>query len=161
MPTIEAKPEKPVVQQRQERLDEKLTKPGKYEVTPEDTFTVDIWLKRVDKRWILCNPSDKGASKEEVVFRMWNYDEMVGLKKMATSYDPIKRIHMVDQDALNRMKIQRFMLAWTLDKENPRLRIYHVNGVMVDESWIAFTKLYPNIIVFIVERMNMVFEFNG
>jgi len=160
MPTIEAKPEK-TSESRQDRLDEKLTKPGKYEVTPEDTFTVEIWLKKTDKRWILCNAGDKGATKEEVVFRMWTYDEMVNLKKMATNYDPIKRIHMVDHDALNRMKIQRFMAAWTLDKENTRLRIYHVNGIMVDESWQAFTRLYPNIITYIIERMNLVFDFNG
>jgi hypothetical protein len=161
MAVVQATAEKPQAEVRQDRLDEKLMKPGKYEVTPEDTFTIDIFLKRVEKRWVLCNPSDKGAMKEEVVFRMWNYDEMIESKKMATNYDPLKRIHMVDHDVLNRLKIQRFMVAWTFDKENPRLRIQHVNGVMTDETWKAFTKLHPNIITHLIERMNAIYEFNG
>jgi len=161
MPVIEAKPEKPQSIERQDRLDEKLMKPGKYEVTPEDIFTVELYLKKTDRRWILCNPNDKNVIKEEVVFRMWGYDEMVNLKKMATNYDPLKRIHMVDHDTLNRLKIQRLMVSWTFDKDNPRLRIYHVNGVLTDEGWQAFTRLQANLCSYIIERMNLVFDFNG
>jgi len=161
MAVVQAKPEAEKKEQALPRLDEKLMKPGKYEVTREDTFTVEIWLKKNDRRWTLCQPSDKGAIKEEVVFRMWTYEEMVESRKMATNYDPLKRIHMVDHDALNRMKLQRFMVSWTFDKENPRLRIQHVNGVMTDESWVAFTRLHPNICSYIIERMNLVYEFNG
>ena len=95
------------------------------------------------------------------MFRMWAYDEMVNLKKMATNYDPLKRIHMVDHDVLNRLKIQRLMVSWTFDKDNPRLRIQHVNGVMTDEGWKAFISLQPNISAYIIEEMNKVYEFNG
>jgi hypothetical protein len=160
MPVVQAKSEAQGQEARQDRLDEKLMKPGKYEVTPEDTFTIELFLKRTEKRWVLC-PPDKGATKEEVVFRMWTYDEMVEMRKMATNYDPMKRLHMVDQDLLNRMKVQRLLVAWTFDKDNPRLRIQHVNGVMTDEGWKAFTRLHPNICSFIIERMNMVYEYNG
>jgi hypothetical protein len=161
MPVIEPKQEKSKELASQDRLDEKLMKAGKYEITQEDVFTIEIWLKRVEKRWILCNANEKNSTKEEVAFRMWTYDEMINLRKMATSYDPIKRLHMVDHDALNRLKIQKFLLTWTFDRDNPRLRIHHSGGVMTDESWGAFTKLHPNICTFIIERMNMVFEYNG
>jgi hypothetical protein len=161
MAIVQAKPEAEKREQSLPRLDEKLMTPGKYEITKEDTFTVEIWLKKQDKRWVLCQPTDKTATREEVVFRMWTYDEMVELRKMATNYDPLKRIHMVDHDALNRMKIQRCLVAWTFDRENPRLRIQHINGVMTDESWHAFTRLSPNICSFIIERMNLVYEFNN
>jgi hypothetical protein len=161
MAIVQAKPEAEKKEQLAPRLDEKLMKPGKYEVTREDTFTIEIWLKKQDKRWVLCQPTDKNAIKEEVVFRMWTYDEMVELRKMATNYDPLKRIHMVDHDALNRMKIQRCLVAWTFDRENPRLRIQHINGVMTDESWGAFVRLSPNICSYIIERMNLVYEFNN
>jgi 23S rRNA A1618 N6-methylase RlmF len=161
MAVVQAKPEVKQAEVRPDRLDEKLMKEGKYEVTPEDTFLVEVWLKRTDKRWTLCNGGERGSIKEEVVFRMWTYDEMVELRKMATNFDPIKRIHMVDNDILNRMKIQRFMVSWTFDRENPRLRIQHVNGVMTDESWRAFTRLHPNICTYLIERMNAVYEFNG
>ena len=161
MAVVQAKPEVEKPAPPVDRFDEKLLKPGKYEVTEADTFSVEIWLRKSGRRWILCPPNEKDAIKEEVVFRMWTYDEMVESRKMATTYDPIKRIHMVDHDALNRLKLQRFMVSWTFDRENPRLRIQHVQGVMTDESWKAFTRLHPNICTYIIERMNLVYEFNG
>jgi len=161
MATVTAKLEVEKKEPPLPRLDEKLMKPGKYEVTKEDNFTVEIWLKKQDRRWLLCQSNDKGATREEVVFRMWTYDEMVELRKLATNYDPLKRIHTVDQDALNRMKVQRFLVAWTFNRDNPRLNIQHVNGVMTDESWGAFTRLQPNICSYILERMNLIYEYNG
>jgi hypothetical protein len=92
---------------------------------------------------------------------MWTYDEMADMKKMATSYDGLKRVHMIDNDSLNRFKVQRLMVSWTFDRDNPRLRLQHVNGVMTDESWRAFASLQPNISTCIIEEMNKVFEFNG
>jgi hypothetical protein len=161
MAIVQGKSEVKKEEVRPDRLDEKLMKPGKYEVSREDTFTVEIWLKKNDRRWVLCGSSEKNSMKEEVVFRMWTYDEMVDLRKKATTYDPLKRIHMVDHDALNRMKLQSLMVSWTFDKDNPRLRLQHINGVLTDESWGAFTKLSPNICSYIIERMNLVYEFNS
>lgn len=149
------------VRQTELRLDEKLQTPGKYELTPDDTFTVTIYLKKIGKRWILAVQDDPDACMEEVVFRMWSYDELIEMRKMATNYDSMKRMHMVDHDAMNRLKIQKLLKAWTFEKDNPRLHIHHVNGVMVDESWTAFTKLQPNIATAIIERMNYVLEANG
>ena len=165
MAKVEAKPNMPEAktpeQPRGVRLDEKLMKPGKYEVTEEHTFKVEVHLALKGSRWVVVEGSGKGVETNEVIFRMWGYDEMIELKKMATSYDPQKRLHMIDNDLLNRLKVQRLMVSWTFDKDNPRLKLAHVGGVLTDESWVAFTKLQPNIITYILDEMNRVYEYNG
>ena len=163
MAKVEAKPEmkQPEIQ-KQPRVDEKLMKPGKYEVSDEHTFEVNVHLSQVENnRWVLRDKAGKGVDSHKIVFRMWNYDEMVDLKRKATSYDSQKRLHMIDNDALNRLKIQMFMMSWTFDVENPRLKLFHVQGVLTDESWKVFTRLQPNIISHIIDEMNRIYEFNG
>ena len=163
MPVIQSKLEtsSQPVENAQNRVDEKLMKPGKYEITPDVTFTVNIYAKEKDGHWILMAGPGRGIDVNSIVFRMWTYDEMVEMRKMATSYDATKRVHMIDNDALNRLKIQRLMLSWTFDKDNPRLRIQHVNGVLTDEGWKAFVSLQPNFCSFIIDEMNKVYEYNG
>lgn len=143
------------------RVDEALMKAGKFEVTKDMNFTIDIFLKLFSGRWVLMTRSGVDIEEHNVVFRMWTYDEMIELKKMATEYDPKKRIHMTDNDLLNRLKVQRLMLSWTFDRDNPRLRIQHSNGILTDESWEAFVSLQPNITSHILEEMNRIYEFNG
>lgn len=162
MAKVEAKPEvKTQEPQKQTRVDEKLMKPGKYEVSNEHTFEVEVHLAPNKGRWVVADRPGREIDSHKIVFRMWNYDEMIDLKRKATNYDSQKRLHMIDNDALNRMKIQKFMLSWTLDRDNPRLKLFHVQGVLTDESWQTFTKLQPNIISHIIEEMNRVYEFNG
>jgi hypothetical protein len=162
MAKVEAKPEMKMQEApRQSRIDERLMKPGKYEVSNEHTFDVEIHLAPVKDRWVISDRPGKGIDTHKVVFRMWNYDEMIDLKRKATSYDSQKRLHMVDNDALNRLKIQKLLVSWTLDSENPRLKLFHVQGVLTDESWQTFAKLQPNIISHIIEEMNRVYEYNG
>ena len=144
-----------------DRVDEKLMKPGKYEVTPETTFEVKVYLTIRNKRWIVVGGPGEDVDTQTMVFRMWGYDEMVEMKKMATEFDAEKRVHTVDHDMLNRLKVQRLLQSWTFGGDNPRLKIHHVQGVLTDESWKAFTKLQPNIIVFIFDEMNRVYELNG
>lgn len=143
------------------RVDERLMKPGKYEVTQEHTFEVEVNLVLQDGRWLIVNKSVKGADTHKVTFRIWTYDEMVEMRRMATNFDPNKRIHMVDNDTLNRLKVQKLLVSWTFDRDNPRLKLFHVNGTMTDESWRAFVRLQPNIISYIFDEMNQVYEFNG
>ena len=164
MAVVQAKPEAPAVakpEQPGQRLDERLYKPGKYENTPDTTFKIQVHLKEKDGRWILMAAPGKGIESHTIVFRMWGYDEMVDMRKMATSYDAQKRLHMIDNDMLNRLKVQRLMVSWTFDRDNQRLRIQHVQGVMTDESWTAFKLLQPNITTYILDEMNKVYEFNG
>ena len=164
MPKVEAKvvqEEKPVAQQPGTRLDEAIMKPGKYEVTEQHTFKVDVNLALRVGRWLVLNGPGKGVDTHDVVFRMWSFEEMIELKKLATSYDTQKRIHMIDNDLLNRLKVQRLLVSWTFDRDNPRLKVFHVNGVLTDESWVAFTRLQPNIVTNILDEMNKVYEYNG
>lgn len=164
MPKVEAKEHPKMTTQeppKELRVDERLMKEGKYEVTKEHIFDVDVHLAQRNGRWILMNSAMKGVESHKVVFRMWTYDEMIEMRKMATVYDSNKRLHMLDNDVLNRLKVQRLIVSWTFDRENPRLKIYHVNGVLTDESWQAFVKLQPSIISHIFDEMNKVFEYNG
>jgi hypothetical protein len=144
-----------------DRIDQALMKAGKFEITPEMNFTIKIFLKEMNGRWVLMNRAGVGTEEHEVVFRMWTYNEMIEMKKMSTNFDDKKRMHLTDNDMLNRLKIQRFMLSWTFDRDNPRLKIQHVHGVMTDEGWDAFIRLQPNIATYIIEEMNKVYDFNG
>jgi hypothetical protein len=164
MPVVKAK-ETPVSQSQSQsapRVDEKLMPPGEYEVTPDSVFKVLIPLrkKKGEKWWAVC-PESEAEVTEEVTFRMWTYDEMVELRKLAMTYDQVRRVHMIDHDLLNRYKIQRLMVGWSFAKGNPRLGIHHVNGVLTDESWKAVTKLQANILRFVFEGMNERYEFGG
>ena len=163
MPTIQPKKNAPPVrgQKKEVRFDAVLQEPGDYEVTRESTFTIRLPLKRnKDKWWVLVNEKD-AETIEEVVFRMWTYDEMVELRKLATKYDTIRRVHMIDHDLLNRLKVQRYMLSWTFETKNQRLEIQHVNGVMSDESWDKVRRLQPNLLKYIMEQMNERYEFGA
>ncbi len=142
------------------RLDEAIPGPGKYEVTDESDFTIYLHLKKYNGRWLLMNNADETTDEHSVTFRMWTYNEMIEMKKMATSYDLRKKMHEVDNDLLNRIKIQRLLKSWTFGGENKNLSIQHVGGKMTDESWVAFTKLQPNIAQYIITEMNMVLEYN-
>lgn len=130
MPKVEAKvvqEAKPAAQPGT-RLDEALMKPGKYEVTDQLTFKVEVHLALREGRWIVATGPGRGIDTHEIVFRMWAFDEMIELKKLATNYDASKRIHMIDNDLLNRLKVQRLMVSWTFDRDNPRLKVFHVQG---------------------------------
>jgi len=160
MAIVEAKKEiKPL--RSTDRIDLALMKAGKFEITPDMNFTVKVFLKEIDGRWILMNRGGEDTEEHEVVFRMWTFNEMIEMKKLSTNFDPQKRIHLTDNDMLNRLKIQRFLLSWTFDRDNPRLKIQHSQGVMTDEGWDAFIRLQPNISTYIIEEMNKVYDFNG
>lgn len=159
MAVVQAKEEVKKDVPKEDRLDERIMEPGDYEITKDTTFDVDIKLKKQGPRWLIVSSDEDVAHK--VVFRMWNYDEMVEMRKMSMSYDSSKRMHMIDNDALNRLKIQKLLVSWTFGDENPRLKLNHVQGVMTDESWETFKRLQPNIITFILDGANSVYEFNS
>ena len=150
-------------QKREVRHDKVLMSAGTYEVSDDSVFTVKVPLRQSDDEnewWVLTN-EDEAEVIEEVVFRMWTYDEMVDMRKMSTQYDQLRRVHMIDHDSMNRLKMQRLLKAWTFGKNNPRLQIHHVGGVMTDESWDAVKHLQPNILRYLIEQMNERYEFGG
>ena len=165
MPVLESKNNKPENKRGRAtgvkaapRVDEMLMEPGDYEVRSDSTFDVEIHLKAQGNRWIVVGSAGKDVVTETIKMRLWNYNEMVDLRKKATAYDASKRMHMVDNDVLNRLKVQKLMVSWTFGEDNARLKIIHVGGVLTDESWDAFTKLQPNIISHIMSEMNNVYE---
>jgi len=143
------------------RIDTSIQSYGKFEVTPDQTFSFEIILKQHKGRWIILDKDVAGSEIHKVTFRIWSYDEMIDLRKRALIYDSVKRIHSIDNDLLNRLKIQKLLVNWTFDKDNPRLKLIHVNGVLVDESWMAFTRLSPNISERIINEMNLVLDYGG
>jgi hypothetical protein len=152
----------PQLRQRPEnRVDMSIIGAGKYEVTPDQTFTINIAVKEFKGRWILTDKIAKGVEEHSITFRIWNYMEMVELRRKATAYDPAKRASTTDQDLLNRLKIQKLLQAWTFDKDNPRLKLHRVGNVLTDESWKAFTLLSPCIAERIINEMNMVLDHGG
>jgi len=158
IPKTENLPSKP---ESEQRVDEKISKPGKFEITDDENFTVKIPVKTTEKRWVVIENEKQADETHEVVFRMWSYEEEIQLRKEATTYDAMKRMHFVDNDKLNRLKLQTLLKSWSFEKDNPRLKILHVNGTMVDEVWKMVMKLHPNILRYIIDRMNNVLEYNG
>jgi hypothetical protein len=163
MPTITPKrgAQKPRGQKSEVRHDKVLMQPGEYEVTKSSTFTIKLPLKKNKENWWVLVSENDAETVEEVVFRMWTYDEMVELRKLATKYDPIRRVHMIDHDLLNRLKMQRYLLSWTFEKVNQRMELHHVGGVISDETWVKVKRLQTNLLKYLIEQMNERYEFGG
>ena len=154
IPDLPSNPEK--------KIEENLYKPGKFEITEEEEFRIDIPVKLEDKkRWTIVSDKKFADETHWVSFRMWTYQEEVELRKQATNYDQIKRMHLIDNDMLNRLKLQKLIKAWSFEEQNPNLKLIHVNGILCDESYKAITNLHPNILRFIIEKMNDVLEYNA
>ena len=143
------------------RVDVQIMDPGKYEVTKDQTFVVRVHLKLKDGRWMVMGGEGPETDNHEVKFRMWTYDEQVDLKKKSTTFDGTQRVHMIDNDALNQLKVMKFLLSWTFDRDNARLKLHRVQGALTDESWEVFKRLQQNIIAYILGEMNQVYEWNG
>lgn len=134
---------------------------GKFEIKPDQTFTIKIFLKEHKGRWVVMDNPVSGGETHTVVFRMWNFEECLRLRRDATIFDLAVRSNKTDNDKLNRMKIMKLMQEWTFSKDNPRLEINRVNGTLTDASWQAFTRLPPIIADRIISEMNMVLEYGG
>jgi len=159
MAVVKAKKEKKKSVPDENRLDERIMEPGKYEITRDTTFDVKIKLKEMGSRWVIVTKEEDVV--HTVVFRMWNYDEMVEMRKMSMSYDSSKRMHMIDNDSLNRLKVQKLLISWTFGEDNPRLKLHRIQGVLTDESWEVFKRLQASIITYILDSANSVYEFNS
>jgi hypothetical protein len=164
MPAVKAnRKSRPEIGDGGPRYDRVLMKPGKYEVTEDSLFTIRIPLaqRKGERWWVVVSDVNAAETVEDVVFRMWTYDEMIELRKLSTKYDNLRRVHTIDHDMMNRMKIQRFMVRWSFGDNNPRLELKHVQGVLSDECWKAVTKLQTNILKHIIEEMNERYEYGG
>lgn len=146
---------------KQSSVELSIQKPGKYESDPELRFDIVIHVVPRKGRWVVSPTETKDSEEHRITFRMWTFEEMIEIKRKATVVDPMSRKSSVDVDMMNRMKIQRLLDSWTFSEGNPRLGIHHVNGVMTDESWKAFTRLDPTIIQKIFDEMNFFLDCGG
>lgn len=146
---------------QQSELARSLMVPGKYECGDDDTFTIRVHTKQVDEgRWIIVDEKDPEAEHHEVIVRMWGFTLETEMRRNAMRYDRQERVHYTDFDALDQMKIRRLLVSWTFAKENDRLKLWHINNVLSDESWKAFCHIHRNILRYIVAQMNAVLEGN-
>jgi hypothetical protein len=152
------------VNPNQPRVDRQIMDNGQYEIPNEGyRFKVYVYLAEIDGRWVVVEDEfkgKKGVREHWCEFRMWTFKEELALKKKATVYDDLKRIHYLDTDALNQLKIQKLLVDWSFSEDNPNLEIKRQNNALLDESYDAFTKLFPSIIRSITNKMNDVLEYN-
>lgn len=142
------------------RIDRELMEPGDFEANPDDVFQIDVFVRRKGNRWVVCSEPES-TEQHWVRFRMWTFDEEIDLRKRATVYDKVNRLHLVDQDKMNRLKVQKLLLGWSFSAQNPRLKLHHVQGVLTDEGWKNFKRLHVNILRHVLETMNSILEANG
>jgi hypothetical protein len=146
---------------QQEPFPKSLLPYGKFEITPDQTFTVTLFLKEFKGRWSLVDSGTRESEKHTVVFRMWNFDECLRMRRECYMFDPTTRTNRLDNDKLNRIKIMKLLQDWTLSKDNPRLDIQRVHGVLTEASWQAFTRISPSIADKIISEMNLVLDYGG
>ena len=100
MMTVQPKPnqQRPEIPQKKENIALSIMPPGKYEVTPSQTFEVILYVREYKGRWVVCDRSTSSTVEHKAVFRVWTFDEMVELRRRATNYDPSKRSNITDND---------------------------------------------------------------
>lgn len=136
----------------------------KYEVKPETYFYVKFGIVSQEDRWVVIDEEDVSVTKKAeshwVKFKMWNYAQELDWKNQATEFDNSKRMHTLNTDKLNELKIRNLLVDWSFAEDEDSLKMLHVNDLLCDESFKVFYSLYPGIIRHIVSKMNDVLEFN-
>ena len=139
--------------------------PTRYEVGKDSTFVLHFGIVAKEDRLVVIKVDDavmtKGAEPHWVKFRMWQYPEELKWKNEATDFDASKRVHTLNNDRLNELKLRNLLLDWSFGVQEPDLRLMHVNGLLSDESLKVFFALYPTVIRHIIDRMNEVLEYNA
>jgi len=149
------------INSKPQTTEESLYQTGEYEITPDDDFKIEFYITKIDKRWVIRREKSENTEYHWVIFRMWSYEEEIELRKKATSFDEIKRLHSLDNNILDRFKIQRLLKSWSFEEKNQRLKLHHVNGILTDECYKNVMKLHPTVLRFIIQCMNEVLEQNG
>ncbi len=144
------------------RIDSALREAGKFELRKDDYFTLRFGLVIFENRWLLAKEEEgEGIETCWVKFKMWSFEEEVSLKSQATQWDGQKRMHSLNHDFFNRLKIQKLLLDWSFSQENETFKLHRVQNSLTDESFGAFLRLHRNICSHIIDNMNRVLEYNG
>jgi hypothetical protein len=144
------------------RIDSTIREAGKFELKKNESFTINFGLVDFEGRWLLAKENEgEGIESCWVKFKMWSFEEEVSLKSQATQWDSQKRMHTLNNDFFNRLKIQKLLVDWSFSKDNATFKLHRVQNTLTDESFGAFLKLHRNICSHIIENMNRVLEYNG
>lgn len=137
----------------------------KYEVKPDTTFKIEFGIVERDGRYVVIRKDEvqfsKGTEPHWVLFRMWGYREELEWKNKATEYDAERRVHSMNNDVLNELKLRNLLLDWSFSEKEPELKLMHVNRILSDESIEMFFSFYPSVVRYMVDKMNEVLEGNG
>lgn len=131
---------------------------SRYCVKPDSIFRVNFGLLERDGRIIPCDVNVQGCEQHWIEFRIWNYKEEMELKKLCSEFDTTHRIHKIDNDKLDRLKVQKLFRAWSLGEKEPDFKINTINGIVPDADMEKFYSLFPAVIHYLLDCMNLVLE---
>ena len=136
----------------------------KYEVTPQTCFTIHFCIGFEHDRPHVYVENAKMAHPEYelhwVTFRMWTYREELDWKQRCTEYDNMTGISRLNTIKFNELKIRNLLKDWSFGENEPKFKLFHVNGILSDESYNLFNGMYPTIVDNIIFLMNQVLEDN-
>lgn len=138
---------------------------SKYHLKEDDTFIIKFGVLLFEGRWRVVDfeklDSFPDAEKHWAKFKMLPYGLQNWIKEQSTKYDKLLRIHKFDGDLANRIKIQKLLIDWSFSDQDDKCKLHHVNGTMTDECYGLFEKMQPNIVNYIINKMNEVLDYNG
>lgn len=137
----------------------------KYDVKPESEFKIEFCLGEKEGR-IVCYTIDTflkipDLEKHWATFRIWNYPEELAWKNACNEYNNTLRTFAVNQDKLNEFKVRNLLKDWSFAERDPKYKLYHLNGILADESYNMFKGFFPTIINNILFLMNQVLEYGN
>jgi len=132
---------------------------SKWQLQKDETFRIRFQLNETDgKRVKFVVEESRNNVEHWVEFRMWDYNAMVNLRKMATTYHKESGTFYVDTDKFNDLKIKFLLKDWSFSQIDPQMKLTHNKGALVDESFQLFRNLYPWVVSEIIARMNAILE---
>lgn len=146
-------------------LQTKITKEkSKYEIDKETTFTIELGVM-FNEEQIIVIPKEKFEEvdsigvdlyeKHWVKFRLWNFLEAMTWKQECMEFLQEYRIFNLNTNNFNELKVRRLLLDWSFKDYGDDNKLFHINGQLIDESMnLFFKKFNPNIIQYIVNKMN-------
>jgi hypothetical protein len=135
---------------------------SKWQLQADEKFKIRFILDESSKKTRVIMLSDETPKTDQAVhwveFNMWDYHTMVEIRKKATKYYNESGTFYVDNDLFNDMKIRYLLQNWSFAEIDPQMKLFHQNGMLVDESFVLFKTLYPWVVNEILVRMSAVLE---
>jgi len=134
---------------------------AKWQLQDNETFRIRFNLNEVEKKRItlrLDETKNSNTVEHWVEFKMWDYNTMIAMRKLATKYHKESGSFYVDHDHFNDLKIKNLLVDWSFGQVDAQMKLQHHNNVLTDDSFKMFRSLYPWIVSAIVNKMNIILE---